>query len=119
MQRSRKPKTPRIRKQPHVHKYERMQFTYSHKTWACRQPDCMHYIPGYLAHTAEGRYSLCWDCEKQFRLDEEAMKEDRPRCADCRNAALPVVPVRETPIVVENIEEAIKQAGLENLFRRK
>lgn len=68
----------------HIHKYARVPFTYGSKVWACRLPDCNHYMPKHLEATVEGKSSICWQCGNDFILDIESMDEDTPRCKKCR-----------------------------------
>lgn len=37
-----------------------------------------------LAHILPGHQSICWGCNEEFTLDEEALKDDQPKCNDCR-----------------------------------
>lgn len=68
----------------HTHKYQ-LRATGSQSVWACALPDCNHYMPPHLSSLVEGRTSICWQCEEKFILDEESMKESRPRCFTCRD----------------------------------
>lgn len=71
----------------HTHKYQ-LRPTGSQSVWACALPDCNHYMPPHLSSLVEGRTSICWQCEEKFILDSDAMKENRPRCLECRDALL-------------------------------
>lgn len=71
----------------HVHKYQRITFTFGSKVWACRLPDCNHYMPRHLEATVEGKATICWQCGNDFVLDRDAMLEDSPRCPKCRGIA--------------------------------
>jgi hypothetical protein len=54
------------------------------KTWRCTLPGCTYFIHLGLAHTLPGRLSICWECNEEFTLDDEALKDDMPKCDNCR-----------------------------------
>lgn len=69
----------------HVHKYHYIVLPMmGSKVWACRLPDCNHYMPKYMEPTIEGKSSICWGCDETFILTLAAMAEDMPRCEKCR-----------------------------------
>ena len=68
----------------HTHKYIKSSGKFV-KSWRCALPDCKHFMHVNLEHLVEGRVSICWTCDAEFVLDEDAMKEDMPRCFTCRN----------------------------------
>ena len=72
----------------HVHKYHRVTLSFG-LVWACGLPDCNHYMPQHMNQLVEGKNSLCWQCNIMFVLDANAMKEDRPRCFNCRTGIKP------------------------------
>lgn len=72
----------------HIHKYQRIEIAAS-KVWACALPDCNHYMPKHMESMVEGKSSYCWECNEPMILDAEAMKDDRPRCHNCRNGIKP------------------------------
>jgi NAD-dependent SIR2 family protein deacetylase len=41
-------------------------------------------MPDHMKHMVPGKASVCHGCDNQFVLDSENMKEERPRCNDCR-----------------------------------
>lgn len=100
----------------HTHKYQRMQFKYSGKVWACRLPDCNHFMPRDLEDTMEGKYSLCWSCGEQFMLTEKAMEDEQPKCDECRKkTGMEILErIKRTPKLPEDmpIEERLRKAGL-------
>lgn len=57
------------------------------KTWRCTIPGCTYFIHLGLAHTLPGRTALCWECNEEFTLDEDALKDDMPKCVECRMRA--------------------------------
>ena len=69
----------------HTHKYHRIPFG-SGKVWACAlmNQNCTHHIPNYMESTIIGRKSICWECDSDFILDENAILHDKPLCGDCR-----------------------------------
>lgn len=67
-----------------LHKYHRIEVAGA-KVWACALSDCTHYMPKHMEQIVLGKKSICWSCDAQFSLDEEAMQEDKPRCWQCRH----------------------------------
>jgi hypothetical protein len=61
-----------------------------------------------------GKTAICWECDEMFVMDETAMKDDMPKCPDCRmlTNVIPSVPdtVTDTdaPIVERTPEQQIK-----------
>src|SRR5690554_3317733 len=58
------------------------------RLWSCA--NCSHYMPTHLEHLLEGRISICWNCNKTFRLTEESMNHKseyreayEPICDSC------------------------------------
>jgi hypothetical protein len=56
----------------------------NHKTWKCLLPGCNFFVHLGLAHVLIGKQSICWNCEEPFQLAEWSLKEDKPRCDECR-----------------------------------
>ncbi len=56
------------------------------KTWRCTLPNCRYFIHRGLEHTLPGQLSVCWGCGDDFTLDEIALRDDQPKCYDCRAA---------------------------------
>lgn len=81
------------KKRTHIHQYRRIYpnsfgvgpINKLRGVWGCALPDCTHYMPHNVANQVEGKGSLCNSCMEPFVLDDDNMKEDRPRCYDCRN----------------------------------
>jgi DNA-directed RNA polymerase subunit RPC12/RpoP len=71
----------------HIHKYHHIDITYA-KVWACALGDCTHYMPAHLNSLMTGKKSHCWECNKEFFLDEENMKNPEPVCMACANKEL-------------------------------
>jgi len=68
----------------HAHKYYRAEVAGT-RVWACALPDCTHYMPKHMEGLVLGKKAICWTCNEEFILDSEALKEDKPRCANCRS----------------------------------
>lgn len=63
----------------HVHKYHKID-----NVWYCALPNCTHFIPKNVPEEAMlGKSSICWNCNTELILDEDLLKEDKPRCIDC------------------------------------
>ena len=63
----------------HIHKYHRI-----NDTWYCALPDCTHFIPRNVPSEAMlGKASICWECGNEMILDEDLLREDKPRCGNC------------------------------------
>lgn len=86
----------------HVHKYHYINLPIMGKVWACRLPDCNHYMPKHLEPTVEGKNSICWECGEAFTLDSEAMKEEKPRCENCRGVKEDAAALQEYLAKLEN-----------------
>lgn len=71
----------------HTHKYIKRE-TSSSPVWACALEDCNHFMPSHLSSMVVGRSSYCWQCGDKFRLDENSVSEDRPRCISCRSGKI-------------------------------
>jgi hypothetical protein len=54
------------------------------KTWKCMLEGCNFFVHLGLAHVLVGKSAICWNCEGRFTLNEAALKEDKPRCDECR-----------------------------------
>lgn len=54
------------------------------KLWSCALPDCYHYMPAHMSAMVVGKASLCMECNEQFVLDPMNMRDDNPRCDNCR-----------------------------------
>lgn len=74
----------------HTHRYIKIGGKYT-PLWKCADGDCRHFV--YLAqeNVIVGRFSLCWECGLKFIMDEDAMKEDQPRCHECRRNEIPEI----------------------------
>jgi hypothetical protein len=66
-----------------VHKYHRVDLKFT-KVWACALPKCRHHMPEYLTPMLLGKASICWNCDAEFILDDENMKDSRPCCMSCK-----------------------------------
>jgi len=54
--------------------------------WKCAYPNC----PWFVYFKQErlrvfAKNSVCWECNKEFIMDEDTMKMDMPTCAFCRS----------------------------------
>jgi hypothetical protein len=54
------------------------------KTWRCTLPGCAFFVHLGLAHVLIGKQAICWECGDEFTLDEQAMKDEMPKCTECR-----------------------------------
>lgn len=72
----------------HVHKYHHIDIGYGTKLWACALPTCNHHMPKHLENSVIGKFSICWNCSKNFILDTENMKDDKPICFECKHPAI-------------------------------
>ena len=64
----------------HTHQY----FKREDGLWACSGIDeCSHYMPKNMAPLPVGRLSICWRCEKPFKLLPMNMADTHPKCDDC------------------------------------
>lgn len=85
----------------HVHKFIRIGLkNNTSMIWKCALSDCTWFVHLGLAHLMLGKPSICWGCDEMFIMDEASMRDDMPKCVDCRVpiVAVPVV----TPIVTPN-----------------
>jgi hypothetical protein len=67
----------------HVHKYVKVSSKFSF-IWKCADPMCKHFVYGAQEYIVIGRASICWSCDNLFTLTNEAMKDETPRCDECR-----------------------------------
>lgn len=74
--------------QNHIHKYHRRRLGISHTVWACALPNCTHYTPKHMESMVEGKLSICHQCGEEFTLTIDSLKEDNPRCDECRYAQI-------------------------------
>lgn len=54
------------------------------KTWKCALPECGFFVHLGLAHVLLGKTAVCWECGELFTVDEDALRDEMPKCADCR-----------------------------------
>jgi len=64
----------------HAHKL----IKYQKKTWRCTLEGCSFFVHLGLEHVLIGKQAVCSECGDDFRIDENALKEDMPRCGFCR-----------------------------------
>jgi len=76
----------------HAHKYHKVQTPFG-KIWACALSDCSHHMPHHYEGLLPGKYSVCWGCGELLILDAVSMKEDKPRCIECRSGLSGIVEV--------------------------
>lgn len=89
------------------HKYELVKLGQSSHVWRCALPHCNHYMPKHLEEMVPGKASLCWACGAEMTLNIENMKENHPRCDECRGIA-----------VIEEVTVPISDAMQEFLSKR-
>jgi hypothetical protein len=54
------------------------------KTWKCALEGCGFFVHLGLAHVLIGKQAICWNCEERFVVSEESLKEEKPRCLECK-----------------------------------
>ena len=54
------------------------------KIWRCTLDGCTFFVHMGLVGVLPGKQTVCWECGDNFKLDVAALKEDMPRCSDCR-----------------------------------
>lgn len=67
----------------HTHRFVKISGKYT-PIWKCGDGACNFFIYFSQEHTLFGRDSICWICGNTFKMTEEAMQEDNPRCDSCR-----------------------------------
>jgi len=68
----------------HTHKYIHQQLSKFNTGWRCALAYCEHFLPRNVEDTIVGRMSVCWGCGEDFKLDEDSVKEEMPKCLTCR-----------------------------------
>jgi hypothetical protein len=58
----------------HIHKYMRRVTGKIGEVWTCGF-GCGHYLPKHLEWMIDGRQSICWECDKEFRIDDGAKQD--------------------------------------------
>ena len=58
------------------------------KVQSCAVPDCNHHMPSHLSKLLIGRASICWECNEEFAMNEDNLKEEFPKCLTCKNPEL-------------------------------
>jgi hypothetical protein len=83
------------------------------KTWRCTLQGCNFFVHLGLAHILVNKTGVCWECEDQFVIDEFALREEMPRCIDCRINHPLIVAIQQAeptvepePIASPEVEEA-------------
>lgn len=73
------------RSKKHVHGYMRVMGKFSY-IWKCRDPHCTHFIHQSQEHYLITRATYCFNCQKQFVIDEETVEEceEQMMCLECR-----------------------------------
>ena len=56
----------------------------NNKTWRCTLDGCSFFVHIGLAHVLPGKSARCWKCNDIFVLTDEALKDHKPICDDCR-----------------------------------
>lgn len=54
------------------------------KTWKCVLDGCNFFVHLGLAHVLLGKSHSCWECGEVHTLDEYALKDEMPKCTECR-----------------------------------
>jgi hypothetical protein len=72
----------------HIHKYHLINLGTKReprKVYACASENCNHHMPN--KKLVVGKLSICWKCNKPFKLDSEVVMRHprtKPKCLDCR-----------------------------------
>ena len=82
----------------HVHKFIRVPAKKTY-TWTCTM--CPWFVHDGLSHIVLSKQGICWGCEEPFQMSEDAMKEDKPRCDECRGG-----------LSQEQINQVLREKGL-------
>jgi len=82
----------------HVHKFLRVPAKKT-TTWTCTM--CSWFVHDGLSHILLTKDAVCWECEDVFRMSDQAMMEDKPRCDSCRGGASP-----------QEIERILREKGI-------
>lgn len=56
----------------------------NNKTWRCTLDGCSFFVHIGLAYVLPGKSARCWKCNDIFVLTEDALKDHKPICDDCR-----------------------------------
>lgn len=78
-------KRPREKVAKHTHHYWKVEGKFT-SVWKCADPDCKHFVWASQEYIVLGRSSICWECRQKFTMDDESLKEDMPRCMDCKSS---------------------------------
>lgn len=54
------------------------------KTWKCTLEGCAFFVHTGLAHILEGKTAVCWECGENFTVDARSLRDEMPKCIDCR-----------------------------------
>lgn len=81
----------------HTHRYHKIG-----NRWHCSLSDCTHFWPQAGNEALIGKKSKCWDCGREFILDENSLALDRPVCQSCNKNEQPV----------NALEEYFKEKGI-------
>jgi hypothetical protein len=87
----------------HTHRYIKIGGNYT-PLWKCAEPDCKFFVYTAQENVIVGRFSQCWGCGLKFIMDEDAMKEDQPRCFACRHPEFNL----SDDDIAEKLKEALK-----------
>src|SRR5689334_17151928 len=94
----------------HIHKYHQIEIA-GIKVFACALSDCTHYMPNHMRRVVKGKASMCWECNKEFNMDDESMLMERPTCLDCRHPEL-----KHNPSEDLEFERALAEMRRKNLI---
>jgi hypothetical protein len=71
---------PKVTDTKHVHKLKRIKYKSGTVSLFCTLPDCTYKVNPALAL---GKRCICWRCEKEFLLNEYALRLAKPHCEAC------------------------------------
>lgn len=85
------------------------------KTWRCTLPGCSWFVHRGLEYTLPGKQAQCWGCGENFTVDDEALRDEMPKCANCRTGAEEGGLSQQQQNEVINLSLAIKKSGANNI----
>jgi hypothetical protein len=84
------------------------------KTWKCTLPGCAFFVHLGLAHVLEGKQGVCWQCGEQFTLTETALRDEMPKCDDCRTRTQGMPSLDELNDIIEQ-KIALAKQGVQSV----
>jgi hypothetical protein len=79
------------------------------KTWKCTLDGCNFFVHLGLAHVLLGKTAICWECSEQFTVDEYALRDDMPKCFDCRPSRIEVTEPIPEPVTKQEMTPEMRK----------